>query len=99
VSALSALNVKARYQQKALNAGNKMNEGIELKVFSSKVTTVIQNLYLALMAGNRHQQVTSAVRRLLVCHALHLLLHMYLCGRRLLSNKAAQTELYSHYVL
>ena len=40
--------------------------------------TVIQNLDLVFMAGNRHQQVTSDVRRLLVCQALYLLLHMYL---------------------
>jgi len=34
VSAMSPLKVKARYQQKALDAGNKMNVGIELKVLS-----------------------------------------------------------------
>ena len=53
-SATSPLKVKARYQQKALDAGNKMNVGIELKVLSSKIMTVIQNLHLVLMlmAGN-----------------------------------------------
>ena len=40
--------------------------------------TVIRNLHLVLMAGNRHQQVTSDVRRLPVRQALYLLLHMYL---------------------
>ena len=56
VSATSPLKVKARYQQKALDAGNKMNVGIELKVLSSKIMTVIQNLHLVLMlmAGNQH---------------------------------------------
>ena len=32
VSAMSPLKVKARYQQKALDTGNKMNVGIELKL-------------------------------------------------------------------
>ena len=38
-----------------------MNVRIELKVLSSKIMTVIQNLdlVLMLMAGNQHQQVTS----------------------------------------
>ena len=55
-SATSPLKVKARYQQKALDAGNKMSVGIELKVLSSKIMTVNQNLHLVLMlmAGNRH---------------------------------------------
>ena len=61
MSAMSPLKVKVRYQQKALDTGNKMNVGIELKVLSSKIMTVIQNLdlVLMLMAGNQHQQVTS----------------------------------------
>ena len=56
LSATSPLKVKTRYQQKALDAGNKMNVGIELKVLSPKIMTVIQNLHLVLMlmAGNRH---------------------------------------------
>ena len=54
VSAMSPLKVKVRYQQKALDTGNKMNVGIELKVLSSKIMTVIQNLDLVLMAGNRY---------------------------------------------
>ena len=78
VRAMSPLKVKVRYQQKVLDTGNKMNVGIELKIHSSKVTTVIRNLHLVLMAGNRHQQVTSDVRRLPVHQALYLLLHMYL---------------------
>jgi len=41
VSAMNALKAKVRYQQKALNAGNKINVGIELKILSSKVMTVI----------------------------------------------------------
>ena len=36
VSAMSPLKVKARYQQKALYAGNKMNVGIELKIHLSR---------------------------------------------------------------
>jgi len=35
-----ALKAKVRYQQKALDAGNKMNIGIELKILDSKVMTV-----------------------------------------------------------
>jgi len=40
-SAMNALKAKVRYQQKALNAGNKMNVGIELKFLGSKVMTVV----------------------------------------------------------
>ena len=73
VSATNALKAKVRYQQKALDAGNKINVGFEL---GSKVMTVISlpwNLYFALTAGNRRQQVTSVVRRIsLVRQALHL---------------------------
>ena len=59
-----ALKAKVRYQQKMLDAGNKINVGIELKILGSKVMTVIclpWNLYLVLMAGNRRQQVTSVL--------------------------------------
>jgi len=38
---MNALKAKVRYQQKALNAGNKINVGIELKFLGSKVMTVI----------------------------------------------------------
>jgi len=41
VSATNALKAKVRYQQKALDAGNKINVGIELKILVSKVMTVI----------------------------------------------------------
>jgi len=72
----NALKAKVRYQQKALEAGNKINIGIELKILGSKVMTVISlpwNLYLALTTGNRRQQVTSVVRRIsLVRQALRL---------------------------
>ena len=75
-SATNALKAKVRYQQKALDAGNKINVGIELEILGSKVMTVISlpwNLYLALTAGNRCQQVTSVVRRISLVHqALHL---------------------------
>ena len=75
-NATNALKAKVRYQQKALDAGNKINVGIELKILGSKVMTVISlpwNLYLALTAGNRRQQVTSVVRRIsLVRLALRL---------------------------
>jgi len=67
VSATNALKAKVRYQHKALDTGNKINVGTELKILGSKVMTVISlpwNLYLALMAGNRCQQVTSVVRRI-----------------------------------
>ena len=63
-SATNALKAKVRYQQKALDAGNKIKVGMELKILGSKVMTVISllwNLYLALTAGNRRQQVTSVV--------------------------------------
>ena len=40
-SATNALKTKVRYQQKALDAGNKINVGIELKILGSKVMTVI----------------------------------------------------------
>ena len=40
-SATNALKAKVRYQQKALNTGNKINIGIELKILGSKVMTVI----------------------------------------------------------
>jgi len=66
-SATNALKAKVRYKQKALDAGNKINVGIELKILTSKVMTVISlrwNLYLALTAGNRRQQVASVVRRI-----------------------------------
>jgi len=70
------LKAKVRYQQKALDAGNKINVGIELKILSSKVMTVISlpwNLQLALTARNRHRQVSSVIRRkLLVRQALRL---------------------------
>ena len=55
-SATNALKAKVRYQQKALDARNKINVGIELKILGSKVMTVTSlpwNLYLALTAGNR----------------------------------------------
>ena len=88
---MNALKAKLRYQQKALDVGNKINVGIELKILGLKVMTVISlpsNLHLPLMVGNRHQQITSVVRRrLLVRQVLHL--HL----------SATQTELYSHYVL
>ena len=75
-SATNAFKAKVRYQQKALDAGNKINIGIELKILGSKVMTVISlpwNLYLALTVGNRRQQVTSVVRRIsLVRQALRL---------------------------
>ena len=75
-SATNALKAKVRYQQKALDAGKKINIGIELKILGSKVMTVISlpwTLYLALTAGNRCQQVTSVVRRIsLVRQALRL---------------------------
>ena len=72
-NATNALKAKVRYQQKALDAGNKINVGFEL---GSKVMTVISlpwNLYFALTAGNRRQQVTSVIRRItLVRQALRL---------------------------
>ena len=40
-STTNALNAKVRYQQKALDAGNKSNVGVELKILGSKVMTVI----------------------------------------------------------
>jgi len=52
---------KVRYQQKALDARNKINVGIELKILGLKVMTVI-----SLTAEDQLQQVTSIVRRLLV---------------------------------
>ena len=39
VSATNALKAKVRYQQKALNVGNKIDVGIELNLLSSKVIT------------------------------------------------------------
>ena len=66
VSATNASKAKVRCQQKALNAGNKINIGIKLKIHGSKVLAVIslpQNFHLVLMVGNRCQQVTSVVRR------------------------------------
>ena len=36
-SATNALKAKVRYQQKALDAGNKVNVGIELEILGSKV--------------------------------------------------------------
>ena len=81
-SATNALKAKVRYQQKALDAGNKINVGIELRILGSKVMTVISlpwNLYLALTAGNRRQQVTTVVRRIsLVRQALRLHLRLHL---------------------
>jgi len=41
VSTMNLLKAKVRYQQKALETGNKINVGIELKILSSKVMTVI----------------------------------------------------------
>ena len=42
VSTMNALKPKVRYQQKALDAGNKINVGIELKIILSlKTVTVI----------------------------------------------------------
>jgi len=38
-STTNALKAKVRYQQKALDAGNKLNVGIELKILGSKVMT------------------------------------------------------------
>jgi len=38
---MNALKAKVRYQQKALDAGNKINVGMELKILGSKVMTVI----------------------------------------------------------
>ena len=67
LSATNDLKAKVRYKQKALDAGNKINVGFELKILTSKVMTVISlpwNLYLALTAGNRRQRVTSVVRRI-----------------------------------
>ena len=67
VSTMNALKPKVRYQQKALDAGNKINVGIELKIILGlKTVTVISipwNLHLVLTEGNRHQQVASVVRR------------------------------------
>jgi len=40
-STMNALKAKLRYQQKALDVGNKINIGIELKILCSKVMTVI----------------------------------------------------------
>jgi len=37
VSAMNALKAKVRYQQKALDAGNKINIGIELKISVQKL--------------------------------------------------------------
>ena len=37
VSATNALIAKVRYQQKALNTGNKINVGIELKFLGSNI--------------------------------------------------------------
>jgi len=51
----NAIKAKVKYQQKALDAGNKINGGIELKSLGTKVMTVVSlpwNLYLALTAGN-----------------------------------------------
>jgi len=58
--------------------GNKINIGIELKSWGSKVMTVFSipwNFHLALTAENWSQQVTSVVRRRLLVHwvlRLHL---------------------------
>jgi len=38
--AISCLKAKVRYQQKTLDAGNKMNVGTELKIFSSTVISL-----------------------------------------------------------
>ena len=38
--AMSPLKAKVRYQQKALDAGNKTNVGMELKILGLKVVTV-----------------------------------------------------------
>jgi len=53
-SATNALKAKVT-NRKALDAGNKLNVGIELKILGSKVMTVISlpsNLHFALLAGN-----------------------------------------------
>jgi len=42
------------------------------------VVSLPRNLHSAFTAGNRCQHVTSVVRRVLVCQALHLHLHMNL---------------------
>ena len=39
-STMNALKAKVRYQQKALEEGNKMNVGIELKILGSKVMVI-----------------------------------------------------------
>ena len=39
--AMSPLKAKVRYQQKALDIGNKINIGIELNIFSLKVMTIV----------------------------------------------------------
>ena len=38
---MSPLKAKVRSQQKALNEGNKLNVGIELKILSLKVVSII----------------------------------------------------------
>ena len=38
---MSPLKAKVRYQQKALDIGNKINIGIELNIFSLKVMTIV----------------------------------------------------------
>ena len=40
-SATNALKAKVRYQQKALDAGNIINVGIELKILGSKVIELL----------------------------------------------------------
>ena len=75
-SATNALKANVRYQHKVFDAGNKINVGTELKIIGLKVMTVTSlpwNLYLVLTAGNRHQQVSSVVRKIsLVRQVLHL---------------------------
>ena len=71
----SPLKAKVKSQQKALDERNKLNVGIELKILSLKVMTIIslpRNIHSALTAGIQSQQVTSVVRRrLLVYQVLH----------------------------
>ena len=43
-SAMNALKAKVRYQLKALDAWNKINIRIELKILGSKVMTMISQL-------------------------------------------------------
>ena len=53
-SATNASKAKVRYQQKALNAGNKINVGIELKILGSKVMTVTRHTHAQCGLTQRH---------------------------------------------